>query len=307
MCARGLPGLKSPTTGEDFATKTAAGPRWTGEVEVIESALEIPLRWRRPRKVFLNSMSDTFHERVPDEWIDMVFGVMALCREHTFICPTKRVKRAQEWFSRRPQRWSDGSLQRTMPGFVARKVIERMYGTPQAQRSWTDGAWPLPNVIILSSVSTQADADRDIPELLATPAACRGISLEPMLGPVDLRRWLPPIGGGPQVNLLRPWEEPLPPLKWVIVGGESGPGARSCNIEWTRDIVRQCREAGVKCFVKQMGANPMEGSASGNCRNPACTHPDCGWQRLKLRDRAGADPAEWPEDLRVQQWPEVRR
>ena len=305
MCSRGLPGLKSPTTGEDFAVKMASGPRWTGRVELIEDALEIPLRWRKPRRIFVNSMSDTFHESVPDEWIDRVFAVMALCPQHTFIVCTKRTKRARAYLS-------DDRL---------KDMLTDLWAEAQPDREPGSLLLPLPNVILLASVEDQPRADERIPDLLATPAAVRGISLEPMLGPADLRRWMVPKSvkdGYAEVQSRFPSSEPTPAhlrlrpsLDWIIVGGESGPGARPCNIDWIRDVVRQCREAGVACFVKQLGALPTLPTLA-NWRGPEEGKPfmwstDLQAWRVRLSDRAGADPAEWPSDLQVQQWPEVRR
>ena len=281
MCSRGLPGLKSPIDGEDFATKTPSGPRWTGRVELIESALEIPLRWRKPRRIFVNSMSDTFHESISLLELERVWRVIvtAAGRGHTMIVPTKRVAR----------------MSQAIP-----VLMHRIFGP-----HWI----PPERVILLASVEDQLRADERIPELFATPAAVRGISLEPMLGPVNLKRWLPPIGGGPQVNLLQPWADVPPTLDWVIVGGESGPEARPCRVEWIRDVVRQCREAGVSCFVKQLGARPeryMGINAALELQRFAGTDPDQTYH-IKLGHPAGANPAEWPDDLRVQEWPEVRR
>jgi protein gp37 len=249
MCARGLPGLRSPVTGMDFAVTTFEGPRWVGFPELIESQVPLPMRWRKPRRIFVNSMSDTFHERVLDGWIRSIFDTMRKAGQHSFIVCTKRIQRA-------------------------RKVMPLM---------------PLPNVILLASVEDQQRADERIPDLLATPAAVRGISLEPMLGAVEISRylrphWTPGKGADPP-----PW------LDWVIVGGESGPGARPCRLEWIRDVVRQCREARVACFVKQLG------SAWANEGQRYDWKPRGAWSP------AGSDPAEWPEDLRVRQWPKVAR
>jgi protein gp37 len=278
MCARGLPGLKSPIDGDDFAERRHTGPHWTGRVELIKSALEIPLRWRKPRRIFVNSMSDTFHERVSDGCIHSILDTMRLADRHTYIVCTKRIQRARMVMPLRP----------------------------------------LPNVILLASVEDQQRADERIPDLLAAPAAVRGISLEPMLGPVNLRRIeIKTEGSGGPVFLDAltgnacsvggNWQHGK--LSWVIVGGESGPGARPCNVEWIRDVVRQCREAGVACFVKQLGARPVM---------DLCADPLQGWPnhvelrremaspygvRFVTRDSAGADPSEWPADLRVQEFP----
>jgi protein gp37 len=146
--------------------------------------------------------------------------------------------------------------------------------------------WSWPNVWLGASVVDQAEADRDIPKLLATPAAKRFVSYEPALGPVDFTRFFPGD------------------LHWIIVGGESAqttPGtrkakARHFDVHWARETIRQCKAAGVACFVKQLGSN-----ASTDHR----TRPEGEafyWTKL-LRERAGADPAEWPVDLRVQEFP----
>ena len=128
-----------------------------------------------------------------------------------------------------------------------------------------------PNVWLGTSVENQAAADERIPHLLETAAAVRFLSCEPLLGPLTT------LG--------------LRGLNWVIVGGESGPNARPCNIDWIRAIVQQCREAGVPCFVKQLGSHPIGRHSSGFDF------------RLKLKDRKGGDPAEWPEDLRLREMP----
>lgn len=248
MCSRGLPGLKSPTTGLDFAAKTPSGPRWTGHVELIKDALTLPLRWREPRRVFVNSMSDTFHEAVPVEWIWRVWRMMGRCSHHTFIVPTKRVKRAR------------GVMSMWVPDGDEFLTPDGQYGA-YSQCPMDPARWPLPNVILLTSVEDQPRADERIPELLATPAAVRGISLEPMLRPVDLRPWLvskavrdgyaevqrrfPSDGLTPAHLRLRP------SLNWVITGHESGAGARPCEEDWVRSVRDQCVEAGVAFFYKQ--------------------------------------------------------
>ncbi len=154
MAARGLPGMRSPTTGESFAVMTPSGPQWTGRVELIESMLEVPLRRKKPTVYFVNSTSDLFHEALPDKAIDRVFAVMALCPEHTFLVLTKRPERMREYIT-----------------------------------CW---GWTLPNVWPGVSCEDQATADARIPLLLQTPAAVRFLSYEPALGPVDLTQWLPP-------------------------------------------------------------------------------------------------------------------
>jgi len=191
-------------------------------------------------------------------------------------------------------------------------------------------AWPA-HVWIGTTVEDQRRAEERIPHLLAVPARVRFLSVEPMLEPVDLAPWLfvdgeddwcgcgrgarAIIGNGfhrcAACGVTEPAEGSA--LSWVIVGGESGPGARPFDLAWARSIVAQCREAGVPVFVKQFGARPVETSeecpAGGGCGLDECAM-GCHYRRAETRrwptrDRAGADPAEWPEDLRVQQFPGV--
>lgn len=180
----------------------------------------------------------------------------------------------------------------------------------------------LPNVWLGVSVEDQKTADERIPLLLDTPAAVRFVSYEPALGPVDFRRWLG--GSDRDIDEERPlgscvrcgveWEErhKCPPgfrpfLDWIIVGGESGPKARPFDIAGARSAVEQCRRAGVACFVKQLGANPVPLAPMRLPSYNALTgRRHRGWLEdgpHAISDPAGADPAEWPEDLRVREFP----
>ncbi len=295
MAARNLPELKSPTTGKSFARILDSGPRWTGEVELIESQLTLPLKWRKPQKIFVNSMSDLFHEALPDEAIDRVFAVMALCPQHTFQILTKRPERMAAWFA--------GNIERR------RDCVADQSQAIQAD--WCFPKWPLPNVWLGVSVENQATADARIPLLLHTPAAIRFVSYEPALGPVDFDAVsvtaAPGFFGSPLQWHHRGYSHklegvPYPVLDWIIVGGESGPGARPFDVRWARNTVEQCKAAGVSPFVKQLGAKPVQlGASRGETREM----DDC---RLLwgMKDRKGGDPQEWPEDLRVREFPEVR-
>jgi protein gp37 len=239
MAARRLPGLMSPTTGEPFATMTPSGPRWTGRVELIESQLEVPLRWRKPRRIFVNSMSDTFHEAFPDSAIDRIFAVMALCPQHTFMVLTKRAERMREYGLR-----------------CANMQAEDPFGPMELS--------PFRRVWLGVSVEDQVTADERIPLLLQTPAAVRFISLEPMLGAVDLTRYLVARSvkdGYAEVRRQFPADPAIPTpvhlrlrpsLDWVIVGGESGPDARPMHLDWARSVRDQCLAAGVPFFFKQI-------------------------------------------------------
>jgi len=214
-----------------------AGPVWTGEVRFNEEWLDQPLRWTKPRMIFVCAHGDLFHESVPDDWIDRIFAVMALCPQHTFQVLTKRSARMRHYFGR-PDRECEVAAE-------AYSLDERVEG----------GAlqWPLPNVWLGVSVEDQQRADERIPDLLATPAAIRWISAEPLLGPVDLCRVrgnLAPIAG--YIPLESTDHKPVG-LDWVVVGGESGPGARPMHPDWARSLRDQCAAAGVPFFFKQWG------------------------------------------------------
>jgi protein gp37 len=273
--------------------QTGIGPQWTGKVELVESHLTDPLSWKKPQRVFVNSMSDLFHEALLDEEIDRVFAVMSQSPQHTFQVLTKRPWRMLQWF----QYENDKR--------VRQDYVDDAAGTFGWCHANVDGRWPLPNVWLGVSVEDQKTADDRIPLLLSTPAAVRFISYEPALGPVDLWRYVGrgrPRNGGPMVNLLRPWEEPRyqPGIDWVIVGGESGPGARPFDIAWARDIIAQCKTAGVACFIKQLGARAFVGHSYHKQIHHRSTD---GNLYLKLKDGKGGDMEEWREDLRVRQFP----
>jgi protein gp37 len=208
------------------------GPQWTGKIGFAgDKKLMEPLRVRKPSMWFVNSMSDLFHEDVPDELIDRAFAVMALAPQHTFQVLTKRSARMREYCS------TEGIRYRIED--AAYEMEAKHYPLPIA--------WPLPNVWLGVSVEDQKRADERIPDLLATPAAVRWISAEPLLGPVDIRPYMP----NALWNDLPSWKEPE--LDWVVVGGESGKGARPFDPAWARSLRNQCAAAGVPFFMKQMG------------------------------------------------------
>jgi protein gp37 len=200
------------------------------EVKLHEDRLDAPLRWRKPRRVFVNSMSDLFHQDVPDEFIARVFAVMAMSPQHDYQILTKRHGRMRSLLAnaeRGAPSWLD---------LVRGWVVGNSYGAP---RSFS---WPLPNVWLGVSVEDQKRADLRIPALLDTPAAVRFLSCEPLLGPVDLQHAL---NADPHS-----WRH-VSALDWVIIGGESGPGARPMELDWARSLVEQCQRANVPVFVKQ--------------------------------------------------------
>jgi protein gp37 len=209
-----------------------------------ERTLTQPLRWRKPRMIFVCSMTDLFGEWVPDEWIDKVFAVMALAPQHTFQVLTKRSARLLEYFQGIQD--GDGFRVRSPYIFDAVDVLCSQYRLG-ARPAIID--WPLPNVWLGVSVEDQARADERIPDLLATPAAVRWISAEPLLAAVNL--WsdanypLPGGGTGSAFN----WGKGI---TWIVAGGESGPGARPMHPDWARSLRDQCAAVGVPFFMKQM-------------------------------------------------------
>ena len=265
---------------------------WTGEVRFNHQWLDQPLRWRKPRRIFVCAHGDLFHESVPDEWIDRVFAVMALCPRHTFQVLTKRPGRMRDYLSHGGTR-----IRVTVRHAAARHFKIDPGPLPKA----------LPNVWLGVSVEDQDRADERILPLLETPAAVRFVSCEPLLGPVTLdgisasRESENLLYSALGCGVLVPER-----LDWVIVGGESGPGARRCEVNWVRSIVAQCHIAGVPLFVKQLGGKP---SATDNHEilmswpDHVLFMPGIIMDPIRLRDPQGADPSEWPEELQVREWP----
>lgn len=276
QAARNFPGHRSPTTGEAFAVLTDSGPHWTGKVELIESKLTEPLHWKKPRRVFVNSMSDLFHEALPTRAIVRCFAVMNLTPWITYQILTKRA-------SRMPL------LIDEQMGLAARDCASVMIGrVGRRGKNIVTDTWPLPNVWLGVSVEDQPTADARISELLRTPAALRFVSYEPALAEVDFTRWLPSPCYGPNVRTNDRGSSRV--LDWIIVGGESGPGARPFDIEWARETIRRCKAAGVPVFVKQLGTRP------GYQRKD-------GWRDIDLKDSKGGNWDEWEPDLRVREFP----
>lgn len=234
----GNPNEKIAAKYAGTAEMRGAGTRrravFTGRVNLDESALTKPLRWRMPRRVFVNSMSDLFHEAVPEDYVAAVVAVMAACPQHTFQVLTKRPERMAAFFSR----WAMGSCW----------MEARDRGVPLVLDDFGALFWPLPNVWLGTSVEDQRAADERIPHLLATPAAVRFLSCEPLLGPVEFSDV---TGRSDCVAALG--KPALDGIHWVIAGGESGPGARPMHPDWARSLRDQCQAAGVPFFFKQWG------------------------------------------------------
>ena len=257
--ARRLKGMGSAKYQNDGDPRTS-GPGFG--VTVHPDALSEPLRWRKQATVFVNSMSDLFHAKVPREFVARVFAVMAATPQHTYQILTKRPERMARMLTdlctcgaghtpgvhfRSDMEWAATSHSPTYVPGLDHGIFHR-------------SSWPLPSVWLGTSIesdgySRRADALRN------TPAAIRFISAEPLLGPL------------PSLDLTG--------IDWLILGGESGPGARPMDLGWVRELLAQCRETGTAPFVKQLGTVWAGGGKGG-------------------------DWAVWPEDLRVREYPTAR-
>jgi protein gp37 len=205
---------------EGLTVKKNSGVKWTGRIQLNEDRLRIPLSWRSPRTVFVNSMSDLFHPNVPFDFIDNVFAVMAMCPDHVFIILTKRDQLMVEYFTYRSRQWSVWQAQ--------------MMINPDAP----EFAWPLPNVWIGVSAEDQENFDKRVESLMRIKATVKVVSIEPQLGPI---------------NIFNRFESNEFNNFWILNGGESGHKARPSHPNWFRTIRDQCKYMGVPYFFKQHG------------------------------------------------------
>jgi protein gp37 len=229
------------------------------------------------RRIFSLSLGDWLDDEVPVEWLARMLDTIRQCPDVIWILCTKR-----------PENFRNRMVS-------AMKLIENS-GRPADAHvwilDWVMGEKVPPNIILLASVENQAMADKRIPELLKIPAACHGLSLEPLLEPVLLD------------GLHRIAGNEFPKLEWLIIGGESGKNARPCNVDWIRSLVEQGKAAGVATFVKQLGSNPTmnQGSIKG-FHPPDNPFPLFG----KLKDKKGGDISEFPKDLQVREFPQINQ
>ncbi len=273
---------------------------WNGQVVFVENQLMKPFEWKKPKRIFVCSMSDLFHENIPDEWRDgvaaalrhRIFSVIALNPRHTFQILTKRPNQMRDYLQGAKQRIRRASVDMGRKFNLPYELWES-YETCQFD-------WPLKNVWVGVTAENQKAASERIPVLLRTPAALRFISFEPLLEPISLQ--LVPMAS---TTLPQRWEdaqqevvkvieevEALPFLDWAIIGGESGKNARACHIEWIRHLVKQCQVLEIPVFVKQLGTNVIDG-----------TQGLAGSHRIPFRNRKAADISEWSEDLVIQEFP----
>lgn len=281
-------GCTEVSPGCDHCYAKTFAERWRGtpghyfengfDVQLRPDKLDLPLRWRKPRRIFVNSMSDLFHDRVPDTYIAEVWAVMAWSPHHTYQVLTKRHARMRSLLSSAAFKslvddaWYDFGRGYNLAAKVGHP------GHPYDR-------WPLPNVWLGVSTENQQWADIRIPALLDTPAAVRFISAEPLLGSIDLRRslakWRPALDDKRWDAADRIMARDV--LHWVIVGGESGRAARPMHPEWACSLRDQCQAAGVPFLFKQAGSVlAREWGCSGK----------------------GTDPADWPEPF-PREYPEV--
>ena len=256
--------------------QTKAGAVWNGNVRAAsDHALTQPMRWKKPRRIFVDSMADLFAEDVEDAWINRAFAIMALCPQHTFQVLTKRPERMRDYIGTRSGDWQivlpDAFPPGTLP--ITQNDVHRHIGQV-AKFSYDPPtpAWPLQNVWLGTSVEDQQRADERIPHLLATPAAIRFLSCEPLLGEIDLTsiptshreqvadtphsvwRTVSALTGesGHGSTLGPTWTgRKGAHIDLVIAGGESGPNRRRVNLDHMRSLRDQCAIAGVAFFGKQ--------------------------------------------------------
>jgi protein gp37 len=300
-CVRVSPGCEH-CYSQSFNLRLGTGlpfkPGHEKDIDIFldEEMLRAPLQWKKPRTIFVCSMTDLFADFVKDEWLDRIFAVMALAPQHTFQCLTKRSDRMRAYLSQFDQR-----------GRYVCSSTRHQIGPDRRDGNCLlllhDGqVWPLANCWLGVSAEDQANADARIPDLLATPAAVRFVSYEPALGPISFRQWMTAPGDD------HLWQDGG--ISWVIYGGESGPKARPANIAWARSALAQCKAAGVACFIKQLGRSSMMGR--GDAAQPVAlgagwqvAHPGAALGTVTFRHPKGGSMEEWPPDLRVREMPAV--
>ena len=240
--------------------------RWNSNVRFNGQWLGQPLRWQRPRRIFTVAHGDLFHERIPRDWVDMVFAVMAMASQHQFQVLTKRPERMRDYLyrDRRDRAFfpesSEGEIRHWLREGARWAAQIHKIPAPSDWQGQFAGCtwppefdWPLPNVWPGVSAEDQPTVDKRARELRKIPAAVRWLSLEPLLGPVEI-------------------DDLLSELDWVVAGGESGPGARPMDPAWVRSLRNQCICAGVPFFFKQWGGAT---SKAGGCELDGRT-----WQQM---------------------------
>jgi protein gp37 len=254
--------LKNSSSREGLARMHNGHAQWTGEILFNKRVALEPFSWKEPRRIFVCAHGDLFHASVPDAWIDYVFMVALLNPRHTLQILTKRPDRMREYM----RIVADEDEKQTAGRFAVAMLHGGLQDTPADQ---VDIHWPPRNVWLGTSVEDQERADERVPVLLDTPAAVRWLSCEPLLGEVDLSEWFvcPNWSDDIPMDMTTGLREccrkcdytgiagfsGLPIVDWVVVGGESGPGARPMHPDWARSLRDQCAAAGVPFLFKQWG------------------------------------------------------
>ncbi|MBV0920624.1 phage Gp37/Gp68 family protein [Mycobacteroides chelonae] len=306
-------GCDKVSPGCDHCYAETFAERWRGtrghyfetgfDVQLRPDKLDLPLRWTKPRRIFVNSMSDLFHDSVPDAYIGSVFDVMARAEQHTFQILTKRHGRMRALLRKWEQEGAES---------VERGELHPKYGAAAWRRRdglWcTPRVWPLPNVWLGVSAEDQQRADLRIAALLDTPAAARFVSAEPLLGAINLpSHWLHPVmrTPSPENNAIGRRigkAHGVGFIDWVIVGGESGPGARPMHPDWARSLRDQCVAAGVPFLFKQWGETVPLGQMTDEARRRWDDHHGCDvypeeslWRLGKKRAGRELDGRTWDQ------------
>ena len=274
--------------GPDALRRRTSPANWRKPLQWNAAHAEFFAEHGRRQRVFCASLADVFDNVVYPMWRVDLFDLISKTPNLDWLLLTKRIGNA-------------GSMIRDVLGSIMRDERE----------------WPWPNVWLGATIVNQEEADRDIPKLLATAARVRFLSMEPLLGAVDLRL--------DARNDLARWDGlgrdlPLRRIDWVIVGGESGPKARACDIQSIRGIVKQCKAAGVAVHIKQLGAQPrgwcaarahIDDADNAELDDGYCDiyegheqNAPCSGRCIALCDKKGGDMSEWPDDLRVREFPE---
>ena len=251
------------------------------DVQFHEDRLDAPLSWKKPTKVFVDSMSDLFHKDITDEQIDQVFGIMAMAHWHKFQVLTKRPERMMEY-------------SRTAKNRIRMATVDlgRKFNRDIELFETCEWEYPLPNVWLGASVENQKAANERIPLLRHTLATIKFLSCEPLLDHVSIFKLDEVLNDSTQKYRSKSKEllAPADFINWVIVGGESGSKARPCEVNWIEDIVEQCQQYQVPVFVKQLGSNSLVPNL-------------IGLSKQKLKSKKGGDISEFPENLKIRQSP----
>lgn len=263
---------RNPATPQ-FAGLTGPDGRWLGQARMAQGHFNDPLTWRKPRRIFVCSMGDLFHESLDRVFVDNVFARIAEARRHTFVVLTKRPERMRDYLLR--------------PDFADGIIMSMVLDCDVEDAHLRFAGGVLPNVILMTSIEDQTSTDARLPPLVECGARGwrTGVSAEPLLGEIDLSHWLEgwmcrrcgvarlPMGEHGECDCPIP-DDPDDPqgdhrpgmIDWVIAGGESGPCARPMHPDWPRALRDRCAESGIPFFFKGWG-DWMPLDPAGRCQN----------------------------------------